>query len=393
MSIYWHSVNTRMPRLLFEAIQARFSGNDAIKKTQNTLLKQMYENFNAPSTESLDSIFNRLQKIVSQLAILVSAASTPVSTVSSPNNIANLSDATVYAFLANHPNRTQLVHKDLEQIHEDDLRRNRFEMAVSFAEYESKKVLPENRECRSPRNQESRPRNQESLRKTVIVKDTSSKAMAVINGAGFDWSYMADDKVPTNMALMAFSNSEVKFVNTAKGKSVTSVVGKQRTNAVKPSACWVWRPKIKVQYHVFKNSGSYIYYQEYDGGFVAFAGSSKGDKITVKMCDKKNSVLFTETEYLILSPDFKLLDKNQVLLKVPRKNNMYSFDIKNVVPSKGLTCLFAKVINNESNLWHRRLGHINLKKMNKLVKGNHVRGIPSMIFENDHTCVACHKGK
>ncbi|GJV28809.1 hypothetical protein Tco_1385257 [Tanacetum coccineum] len=45
---------------LFAAIEARFGGNDAIKKTQKTLLKQMYENFNAPSTESLESIFNRL---------------------------------------------------------------------------------------------------------------------------------------------------------------------------------------------------------------------------------------------------------------------------------------------------------------------------------------------
>ncbi|GJY05736.1 hypothetical protein Tco_0371676 [Tanacetum coccineum] len=48
----------------------KFGGNDATKKTQKTLLKQMYENFSFPSTESLDSIFNRLQKIVCQLAIL-----------------------------------------------------------------------------------------------------------------------------------------------------------------------------------------------------------------------------------------------------------------------------------------------------------------------------------
>ncbi|GJU88214.1 hypothetical protein Tco_1300637 [Tanacetum coccineum] len=57
-------------KTLFEAIQARFGGNDATKKTQKTLLKQMYKNFNDLSTESLDSIFNRVQKIVSQLAIL-----------------------------------------------------------------------------------------------------------------------------------------------------------------------------------------------------------------------------------------------------------------------------------------------------------------------------------
>ncbi|GKB61918.1 hypothetical protein Tco_0918104 [Tanacetum coccineum] len=57
-------------KTLLKAMQTRFGGNDAIRKTQKTLLKQMYENFNAPNTESLDSIFNRLQKIVSQLAIL-----------------------------------------------------------------------------------------------------------------------------------------------------------------------------------------------------------------------------------------------------------------------------------------------------------------------------------
>ncbi|GKC02664.1 putative ribonuclease H-like domain-containing protein [Tanacetum coccineum] len=72
---------------------------------------------------------------------------------------------------------------------------------------------------------------------------------------------------------------------------------------------------------------------------------------------------------------------------------MYSVDLKNVVPSKGLTYLFAKATLDESNLWHRRLGHINFKIMNKLVRGNLVRDLPSKIFENDHTCVACQKGK
>nr|GEY24382.1 ribonuclease H-like domain-containing protein [Tanacetum cinerariifolium] len=133
-------------KTLFEAIQARFGGNDATKKTQKTLLKQMYENFNASCTESLDTIFNRLNKAdidtmsiddlyknfkiieqevkrtavsssssgspnmaflsspgstnkVDTISTQVSAASTPISTVSSPDNTANLSDATVYAFL------------------------------------------------------------------------------------------------------------------------------------------------------------------------------------------------------------------------------------------------------------------------------------------------------
>nr|GEW68992.1 DNA-directed DNA polymerase [Tanacetum cinerariifolium] len=108
--------------------------------------------------------------------------------------------------------------------------------------------------------------------------------------------------------------------------------------------------------------------------------------------DTKNNVLFIDTECIVLSFDFKLPDENYVLLRVPRKNNMYNVDLKNIVPSRDLTCLFAKATLDESNIWHRRLGHINFKTINKLVKGNIVRGLPSKVFENNHTCVACKKG-
>nr|GFA70353.1 hypothetical protein [Tanacetum cinerariifolium] len=64
------------------------------------------------------------------------------------------------------------------------------------------------RECRGPRNQDSRNRYQDSSRRTVHVEKIPPKAMVAINGVGFDWSYMAEDEVPTNMALMAFSDSE-----------------------------------------------------------------------------------------------------------------------------------------------------------------------------------------
>nr|GFA78425.1 putative ribonuclease H-like domain-containing protein [Tanacetum cinerariifolium] len=66
---------------------------------------------------------------------------------------------------------------------------------------------------------------------------------------------------------------------------------------------------------------------------VYFVKELKFNLLSVsKMCDKKNSVLFTNTECVVLSLDFKLLDESQVLLKVPRNNNMYSFDLQNVVP-------------------------------------------------------------
>ncbi|GJS49589.1 putative ribonuclease H-like domain-containing protein [Tanacetum coccineum] len=127
---------------------------------------------------------------------------------------------------------------------------------------------------------------------------------------------------------------------------------------------------------------------------VYFVNELKFNLFSVsQMCDKKNYVLFTDTECLVLSPNFKLPDETQILLKIPRKDNMYSFDMKNIVPKEFLTCLVAKVTLDESMLWHRRLGHINFKNINKLVKDNLVRGLPTKHFENDQTCVACLKGK
>nr|GFA72819.1 putative ribonuclease H-like domain-containing protein [Tanacetum cinerariifolium]GFA75860.1 putative ribonuclease H-like domain-containing protein [Tanacetum cinerariifolium] len=138
-------------------------------------------------------------------------------------------------------------------------------------------------------------------------------------------------------------------------------------------------------------------FEELNGRYVSFRGNPKELKFNLfsvlQMCDKKNSVLFTDTKCLVLSPNFKLPDESQVLLRVPRENNMYNVKLKNIIPSRDLTCLFAKATIDESNLWHRRLGHINFKTMNKLVKGNLVRGLPTKVFENDNTCVACKKGK
>nr|GEY96140.1 ribonuclease H-like domain-containing protein [Tanacetum cinerariifolium] len=173
--------------------------------------------------------------------------------------------------------------------------------------------------------------------------------------------------------------------------------------------------------HIIENMSCLSDFKELNGGYVAFGGNPKGGKILKKekirtgkldfddvyfvkelkfhlfsvsqMRDKKNSVLFTDTECLVLSPDFKLPDESQGLLRVPRENNIYNVNLKNIVPSRDLTFLFVKATINESNLWHRRLGHINLKTINKLVKGNLVRGLPTKVFENDNTCVAFKKCK
>ncbi|GJS66215.1 hypothetical protein Tco_0680779 [Tanacetum coccineum] len=119
-------------------------------------------------------------------------------------------------------------------------------------------------------------------------------------------------------------------------------------------------------------------FKEFDRGYVTFGGGAHGGRISgkgtlkidsldfedayfvnelkfnlfsvSKMCDKKNYVLFTDTKCLVLSPNFKLPDETQILLKIPRKDNIYSFDMKNIVPKESLTYLVANATLDESML-------------------------------------------
>ncbi|GJX01558.1 putative ribonuclease H-like domain-containing protein [Tanacetum coccineum] len=224
----------------------------------------------------------------------------------------------------------------------------------------------------------------------------------------------------------AVNTARPKAVNTARPHSaVVNDIRVNQVNAVKASG----KPQQDdtgfidsgCSRHMTGNIAYLSDFKEFDGGYVTFGGGAHGGRISGKgtlktdsldfedvyfvnelnfnlfsvsqMCDKKNYVLFTDTECLVLSPNFKLPDESQILLKIPRKDNMYSFDMKNIVPKESLTCLVAKATSDESMLWHRRLGHINFKNINKLVKDNLVRGLPTKHFENDQTCVACLKGK
>ncbi|GKC05795.1 ribonuclease H-like domain-containing protein, partial [Tanacetum coccineum] len=290
---------------MFAAIETRFGGNAATKKTQKTLLKQQYENFSASSAESLDSIFNRIQKIVSRCAILgviiaqedlnlkflsslppewnthvvvwmnkpevetmsiddlydnfkivekkvkktvgtssggqnlafmtapstsstndantacpqVSVASPSVNATSPSVNAASphvctasVSDNTVYAFMVENPNGSNVIHQDLEQIHEDDLEAMDLKWQLSLLNvecYNCHKLGHFARKCRAPRSKKGQFKNQDTTRKQGNNEDTSSKAMLDIDGVGFDWSDMAEEQVSQDKSSFVESSPNV----------------------------------------------------------------------------------------------------------------------------------------------------------------------------------------
>nr|GEW92919.1 ribonuclease H-like domain-containing protein [Tanacetum cinerariifolium] len=239
----------------------------------------------------------------------------------------------------------QLDNEDLQQIDADDLE-----------EIDLKWVLRENK-------------NREPVRRNVTVETTDANALALQNRIlqmlwwlKIDLGMNGVTRLKMDLQTLHLWPIHLQYTckhnkgllnglrvvrpvenNTRKGNPQLGLLEK----GVIDSAC---------SRHMIGNTSYLFEYEEIDGGYVAFEGDPKGD-----------------TKCVVLSPDFKLLDESQVLLRVPRKKKIYSVDLKNVAPSVGLTCLFAKATLDESNLWHRRLGHINFKTMNKVVRGNIVK--------------------
>ncbi|GJX91065.1 putative ribonuclease H-like domain-containing protein [Tanacetum coccineum] len=108
--------------------------------------------------------------------------------------------------------------------------------------------------------------------------------------------------VKTNNFNEKVYTAKLNNVTTAGPNVVVSTIEGKRKNAIKSSSCWIWRPTEKgnPQYtlqdqgifdsrcsrHMIGNKSFLTDYQEVDGGFVAFAGSPKGGKITCVACQK-----------------------------------------------------------------------------------------------------------
>ncbi|GJT78025.1 ribonuclease H-like domain-containing protein [Tanacetum coccineum] len=177
---------------------------------------------------------------------------------------------------------------------------------------------------------------------------------------------------------------KAKAVNTARPKAVntarphSAVVNAVRVNQAngKPQQDDTGFIDSGCSRHMTGNIAYLLDFKKFDGGYVTFGGGAHGGRISSKgtlktdsldfkdvyfvnelkfnlfsvsqMCDKKNYVLFTDTECLVLSPNFKLPDESQILLKIPRKDNMYSFDMKNIVPKESFNSLAGKGYNRRN---------------------------------------------
>nr|GEV99954.1 hypothetical protein [Tanacetum cinerariifolium] len=290
-----------------------------------------------------------------------------VSTASPQVSTANLNDATVYAFLANQPNGSQLVHEDLKQIHEDDLEEIDLKWQLALLSMRAKRFFQKTgkkitingsdtagydkakvecfkchkmrhfiRECRVLRNQENRTRNQETTRRTVNVEDTSSKAMVAIDRVSFDWSYMADDEAPTNMAFMAFSDSEVYIDNSCS------------------KTCLKNYETLKTQYDELK--------VEFNKSECNLANYKRGLASVEKQLVhyKKNKSLLNKN-IIVLKRDTLIKDSEIVVLKSKLKNiSKEKNDIENKIKkfenaSQSLDKLIGSQITNKSK---RGLGYV-----------------------------------
>ncbi|GKA50447.1 putative ribonuclease H-like domain-containing protein [Tanacetum coccineum] len=321
-------------------------------------------------------------------------ASTQATTVNS-TTIDNLSDAVIFAFFANLrwqkvmlTMRTRRFLKKTERkfyVNGNetigfDKSKKSFLNEPIVSEPTVKKPVVETSEAKTSTDKPKAVRKNNGaliIRKTTVKQGNQNRLNTHSpRGNQRNWNNMMSQRLGSNFEMFnkacyvcgSFDHLAGTNVNTAKPKAVVNAARpKAILNAVKGNQ---GNPQQDLKEkgvidsgcsrHMIGNMSYLTNFEEIDGGYAAFGGSPKGGKI---------------------------------ISKVARKDNMYSVDLKNIIPKGGLTCLFAKSTYDESKLWHRRLGHINFKTMNKLVKENLVRGLPSKLFENDQTCVAYQKGK
>ena len=94
-----------------------------------------------------------------------------------------------------------------------------------------------------------------------------------------------------------------------------------------------------------------------------------------QICDKGNPVAFNEKEALVLKPGF-VIPEEWILLRAPRKNDIYIIDLSVKDDKMKPTCLLSKASEKDSLLWHRKMAHLHYRKMNYITRNGLVLGVP-----------------
>nr|GEW87908.1 ribonuclease H-like domain-containing protein [Tanacetum cinerariifolium] len=261
-------------KTLFEAIQEIFAeSNKADLITMS--IDDLYNNFKIVKQEVKRTVVSSSSSGSPNMAFLSSSGST---------NEVDIAGIKVSAFST--PVSTQIHEDDLEEM---DLKWQLALLSIRARRYfqkTSKKIIINRsdtarydktkvecfsyhkmghfaRKCRSPRNQESMPRNQDSLRKTMIMEDTSSKAIEAIDGAGLGFtSYSAVAPPPTglfappsidlsNSGLKEFQHPEFKGYGPNDEDESEEMVLKSDNAQHKPEQAN--QPRNMAQKHVLKN--------------------------------------------------------------------------------------------------------------------------------------------
>ncbi|GJR85044.1 hypothetical protein Tco_0209055 [Tanacetum coccineum] len=225
---------------LLQAVEKRFGGNAATKKTQRNLLKQQYENFTASSSEVTSSTNGGVNT-----AHGATTTSTQATAVNS-TIIDNLSDAVICAFFASQPNSPQFDNEDLQQIQPNDLEEIDLRWQAMLTIRAKRLLKKTGRKFFVNGTKTIR----ETTRRVVPVETTTSNALVSCDGSGYDWSDQVKEG-PTKFALMAYSstssNSEVSTdSNCLKAVEARLIVYKKSES--------VYEEDIKLTVENFKNS-------------------------------------------------------------------------------------------------------------------------------------------
>ncbi|GJU66905.1 putative ribonuclease H-like domain-containing protein [Tanacetum coccineum] len=363
-------------------------------------------------TMSFDDLYNNFKIVEQEVKRTTSSSSSSqnIDFVSSPSSTNEVN--TAYGVSTANTQVSPTSTQDLKQIHEDDLEEMDLKWQLALLSMRTRRFFQKTGRKITINGSDTAgyDKNQDSSRRTVNVEETSSKAMVAIDGAGFDWSYMADNEVPTNMALMAFSDSEFNRseFNLATYKRGLASVEEQlifykkneviceqlavlkRDISYKDSEISMLKRLFSPPTLDLSNSGLEEFQQPKFEGYgpktikrkPVFPNVSKIEFVKPKQQEKpvRKPVKYDEM-YRLTAITIKGKGCPKVV-NTTRPNSA----VVNVVRENQATL-------DESMLWYRRLGHVNFKTINKLVKENLVRGLPTKHFENNQTCVACLKGK